>query len=243
MSPLSTPLQDASGALPLHVQVSEMLARDIQAGRYPDGTKLAPERDMAQELGIAVGTLRKALADLTEKGLLERRQGSGNYVRNTQQAQTIYGFFRLELVQGGGLPTAHTLSVDKLPKPDDLPEFGQSSEAFRFRRLRRLNGIDAALEEIWLDASYVDEIVSADLSQSLYKFYRESLNLWITRAEDFVSLAPCPRWRPPDFAAPAQTGQSWGYVERRSFDQNNAVAEFSRTWFDPATTRFVARWK
>ena len=68
-------------ALPVHQQISEMLIREIAAGRIIEGEKLPPERDMAAGLGIAVGTLRKALGDLERKGLLSRVQGSGNYVR------------------------------------------------------------------------------------------------------------------------------------------------------------------
>ena len=55
-------------ALPLYVQISELLIRDIAAGRLIDGERLPPEREMAEELGISIGTLRKALADLTQKG-------------------------------------------------------------------------------------------------------------------------------------------------------------------------------
>ena len=114
---------DISGKLPLHIQVSEMLAREIQAGILPDGSKLPPEREMANELEISVGTLRKALSDLTDKRLLERVQGSGNYVRNNAGVSTIYGFFRLELVSGGGLPTAELLSVNQMKKARDLPQW------------------------------------------------------------------------------------------------------------------------
>ena len=228
-----------SGKLPLHVQVSEMLAREIQAGIYPDGAKLEPERELAQRLDVAVGTLRKALADLTEKGLLERVQGSGNYVRNSSDAQTIYGFFRLELIEGGGLPTAEILSLKKRAKPADLPRFGSSEDGYRFRRWRKLNGTNAALEEIWLDAAYVTTPPPADLPDSLYQYYRQSLNLWITKAEDKVGVAPPPDWKPEAFASGSMI---WGYVERFGYDQNNQIAEYSRTWFDPATTRFVARW-
>lgn len=231
------------GRLPLHVQVSELLAREIQAGIIPDGERLAPERQMAAQMGIAVGTLRKALADLTEKGLLERVQGSGNYARNTKEARTIYGFFHLELIEGGGLPTAEILSVDRMIKPDDLPDFGTSREGFRIKRLRRLNGIDAALEEIWLDGSRAETIRTEDLRDSLYVFYRKKLNLWIFQATDSVSVAPVPAWQPDNFASRTSGPQAiWGYIERMSYDQKNVSAEFSRTWFDPQTTRFVARW-
>ena len=66
---------DKLGALPLHMQITELIIRDIAAGRLVDGERLAPERDMAESFGIAVSTLRKALASLQEKGLLERVQG------------------------------------------------------------------------------------------------------------------------------------------------------------------------
>ena len=227
------------GRLPLHVQVSELLARDIQAGILAEGERLAPEREMAARLGIAVGTLRKALADLTDKGLLERVQGSGNYVRQSKEAQTVYGFFHLERIGGGGLPTADILSVDAMVKPDDLPRFGRSGEGLRIRRLRRLSGVDAAVEEIWLDGHFAKDTKPDDLSDSLYVYYREHLGLWIVRAEDSVSVAPVPDWKPEGFGG----GQAiWGYVERFGYDANNVSAEFSRTWFDPETTRFIARW-
>jgi hypothetical protein len=124
----------------MHQQISEMLIREIAAGRMIDGEKLPPEREMATGLSIAVGTLRKALADLDRKGLLERIQGSGNYVRARPDVASIYSMFRLELVEGGGLPTARVLSVDRLPKTADMPQFGSNAEGHRIRRLRSLGG-------------------------------------------------------------------------------------------------------
>ena len=134
-----------------------MLIREIAAGRLVDGEKLPPERDMAEDLGIAVGTLRKALAELQRKGLLKRVQGSGNYVSARADVDSVYAMFRLELIEGGGLPTARVLSVARMAKPADLPSFGSSGEAHRIRRLRLLGGKPAALEEIWLDGSRARE--------------------------------------------------------------------------------------
>ena len=50
--------------LPMFVQVSELLIREIAAGRLIDGERLPPEREMAKSLHVSVGTLRKALAEL-----------------------------------------------------------------------------------------------------------------------------------------------------------------------------------
>ena len=229
------------GSLPLYQQISELLIRDIAAGRLIDGERLAPEREMAAEIGIAVGTLRAALRDLTQKGMLVRVQGSGNYVRAKTDPQSVYAMFRLERVEGGGLPTAQVLSVDRLVKDAGLPDFGTSTEGHRIRRLRFLSGQVAAVEEIWLDGDYAAQIAPDDLVESLYLYYRTRLGLWIARAEDSIGLASVPDWAPVAFPHPP--GTPLPHITRVSWAQDGARAEVSRTWYDHTTTRYVARLK
>ena len=229
----------ATAALPRWLQVSERLIREIGAGRIADGARLPPEREMAADLGVAVGTLRKALADLEAKGLLVRRQGSGNYVRHREGVPSVYAMFRLELMQGGGLPTADLIAVDRCPKPPDSPAFGPSAEAHRIRRLRRLDGLPVALEEIWLDASLAPMLRAEDLTESLYRSYRLVLGLEIAQAEDRVGVAPAPDWTCEHFAPPS--GTAVGYIERLARLPDGTPVEHSRTWFDPARARYVSR--
>lgn len=226
--------------LPKYVQVSEFLIREIAAGQLIDGERLPPERQMAEEMGIAVGTLRKSLDILAEKGLLERVQGSGNYIRATETADSLYAMFRLELPGGGGLPKARLLDAIYVDKPADLPMFGRSRKATRIRRQRYLNTVSIAVEEIWLDGS-AGRIEAGDLTDSLYQSYRARLGLMITRAEDRVSLAPLPDWSPDGFQqAP---GTITGYIERLSWSDAPEPVEFSRTWFDTTRAHYVQRLK
>jgi GntR family transcriptional regulator len=229
------------GALPLHMQISETLIRDINAGRLVDGERLPPERDMAAGLGIAVGTLRKALETLQEKGLIQRVQGSGNYIRAKADAESVYAFLRLELAEGGGLPTADVLSVDLLPKDPRLPRFGASEQGHRIRRLRYLSGQVAAVEEIWLDASLSPTLTADDLSESLYLFYRTRLGLRIARAEDRVGQGPLPGWSPPAFPHPP--GAPLPMITRITWTHDGAAVEASWTWFDPDRVRYTVRLK
>lgn len=227
------------GALPLYQQISELLIRDIAAGRLIEGERLPPERIMAAQMGVAVGTLRQALKDMTEKGLLVRVQGSGNYVRARADAEAVYAFFRLELLEGSGLPTATVLSVDRVSKDPVLPSFGTDTEGHRIRRLRFLSGAPAAVEEIWLDGSYAPRIDPGDLSESLYLYYRTRLGLRIQRAEDRVGQGPLPHWSPPAF--PHAAGTLLPEVIRISWGQGGDRAEVSRSWYDPARVSYVAR--
>ena len=227
------------GSLPLYQQIAELLIRDVAAGRLVDGERLPPEREMAASLGIAVGTLRQALASLTEKGLLERVQGSGNYVRAKVDVASVYALFRLERVEGGGLPTARVLTVDRCPKDASLPPFGSHAEGHRIRRLRFLSGQVAAVEEIWLDAAVADSVPPAEMLESLYLYYRQRLGLWIARVEDRIGQGPLPSWTPPEFPHPA--GTQLPLVTRIGWAQNGRSVEASLTWYDPDTTRYVAR--
>lgn len=230
---------EKSQSLPLYVQLSEFLIREIVAGRYADGERLPPERDLARQLDTSVGTLRKALADLTDKGMLERRQGSGNYVRAATRPDSVYSFFRVELLEGGGLPTALLLSVDRVEKPADLPFFGPHSHAHRIRRLRALSGQPCVLEEIFLDASRAARITRADLSESLYLFYRERLGLWIQRAEDRLTQALVPDWAPDAFGP--RPGTPCLMATRVSVARDGTPAEASRNWIDTSRAAYVAR--
>jgi len=229
------------GSLPLYLQISELLIRDIAAGRLIEGEKLPPEREMAQGLGIAVGTLRAALKELVARGMLTRVQGSGNYIRAKSDPESVYAMFRLELSSGGGLPTARVLSVDLMSKDAALPEFGRAENGHRIRRLRYLSGQLAAVEEIWLDGSYAADVRVADLSESLYLYYRSQLGLWIARAEDRVGMGPLPGWAPAVF--PYAHGRDLPMITRVSWSQDGVRAEVSRTWYDPKIAQYVARLK
>ena len=225
-------------SLPLYLQLSEFLIREIAAGRLSDGDKLPPEREMAAQYKTTVTTLRKALAVLQNKGLLERIHGSGNYVRQAEQVDSVYSMFRLELVNGGGLPTSKLVELREMSKPVDLPAFGLSEMATRIRRLRFLDAKLIAVEEIWLDRD-AGEVKQEQLQDSLYRYYKMQLGFWISRAEDRVSIGRTPDWSPQDFGVAA--GQSTGFIERFSWAQTPVPVEYSRTWFDTTKAVYIQR--
>ena len=226
-------------ALPKTIQVSEMLIREIAAGRYPDGSRLPTERKMAESLGVAVGTLRRALAILEERGLLKRVQGSGNYVQAQTEVQSVYEFFRLELLNGGGLPTADILEVQRLKKAAFVADIGPGTLAHRFRRLRRLDETPVEVEEIWLDARFTDWIMQDELRDSLYYYYKEKLGIVIASITDTIGVSTVPDWAPDAFGVEA--GAPCGLVERISYDQSGEAVEFSRNWFNHKVCRYTNR--
>jgi GntR family transcriptional regulator len=236
--------------LPVYMQIAELLARQIKAGYWHSGERLPTEAALAETLKVAVGTLRKSLALLEAQGVLERIQGSGTYVRQVQGTQQIYELFRLELRDGPGLPTAQILDLTRQPRPAQMiipgsqgqPGQGPSGgddACWRVRRLRRLNQVPVALEEIWFSATACPDLTVQALGDSMYLFYQQRLQVWIARVEDQISAAPAPDWAAPPCAM--QPGACAGYIERLSWTAGQALAEFSKTWFDPQVCRYTSR--
>jgi GntR family transcriptional regulator len=232
--------------LPLYIQISELLTREIAAGLYAEGDRLPPESELATTLNVAVGTLRKALSELDSRGLLERRQGSGTYVKlspmahNTAQQAGVYGFFKLELLRGGGLPTASVIDFQKMETPESL-QATFSRACYRVRRLRSLGSLPVAIEEIYFDAKHHPDLKIEDLGEALYQFYQARLGFWISRAEDRIAIGDVPDWSPSLFSP--SVGKSCPRIERVSWSGKNQIEEYSVTWFDPERCRYVNRMK
>lgn len=66
-----------------YMQIAAQLRDAIRSGAYRGTGKLPTENELAKTCGANRQTVRRALALLTEEGLIERRQGSGSYLRNT----------------------------------------------------------------------------------------------------------------------------------------------------------------
>lgn len=71
---------DRSGVTPLYMQLREWMEQRILAGDWPPGTKLKAEAELADELELARGTVRKAIEELSAAGLLTRTHGRGTFV-------------------------------------------------------------------------------------------------------------------------------------------------------------------
>ena len=66
---------------PRYVAFVDALEADIAMGRVKPGTRLLPQRDMAQRLGLSVGTISKAYSEAEQRGLISGEVGRGTFVQ------------------------------------------------------------------------------------------------------------------------------------------------------------------
>jgi GntR family transcriptional regulator len=87
---------------PLYLQVCELLTRQIAGGVWKPNTALPNELELARELGVSPGTIRKAMEKLEADRLVVRRQGRGTFVIDQTGPEIASRFDRMR--QGDGEP-------------------------------------------------------------------------------------------------------------------------------------------
>ncbi len=81
--------------LTAYQEVKQKITEDLVRGRYPMGQALPAEKDLARELDVFIGTLRKAVDELVAEGIVIRRQGRGTYVAEHDAKRLLYYFFHV----------------------------------------------------------------------------------------------------------------------------------------------------
>ena len=76
---------------PLYQMIARRLAKQIDNGKYPPGSRLPAERDLAEQFGVSRVTIREAEIALQAQGRISIRKGSGVYVTdNWQGVETAF---------------------------------------------------------------------------------------------------------------------------------------------------------
>jgi DNA-binding GntR family transcriptional regulator len=192
---------DKSSPLPAYFQVAEDLRRRIAQGEWGAGDRLASETDLARDYGVSRVTIRQALAELAKDDLLERKRGSGTYIR-PHQRPIVYdlnltlGAYAARIRELGFANRAEILESGLIDQPPahlhaalDLPPGARV--AYLVRRVH-INEQPAALYRSWFDAGVVPGIerspgVAGSLSDTLEQEYgfvpvRSELSLEVVRS-------------------------------------------------------------
>lgn len=72
---------------PLYLAIAEAITHDIVAGKLPERSRLPPHRDLAARLGVTVGTVSRAYAELARRRLVSGEVGRGSFVRSAVPAE------------------------------------------------------------------------------------------------------------------------------------------------------------
>src|SRR5690349_13556362 len=124
-------------AIPLYVQIADLIRQRIARGHWPAGTRLPTLEALVEEFGVARVTVRQAMDVVSAEGLVTRQQGRGTFVAAPRQERS---WLRVETslealgrVYAGTKPRLLTISETIAPAPLG-PEDGPPAPRYRYMR-------------------------------------------------------------------------------------------------------------
>ncbi len=227
---------------PRYVQLRRRLELGIETGVLPANSSLPPEREIAEITGLSRVTVRKALQELVREGLIERRQGSGSFIRKPmagmEKSLSHLTSFTEDMASRGLDTTSRWLERGLFrPTPDEVAALSlpEGEQVARICRLREAGGRPMALERAALPRDILPNPL--EVTTSLYVVL-ERLGHRPASAIQKIAAVNLEA-REAELLGVAE-GSAILSIERKSFLKSGRVAELTRSLYRGDAYDFVA---
>ena len=185
-------MTDTPGYRPLYRQVYDIMVRKVAQGVWRPGASLPSEQNLAREMGVSQGTMRKVLDALTAENLLERRQGKGTFVAENSEERTLFRFFRISRPGGKRMTPERVDETVKVraSRAAERTKLGleRTDRVVEILRTRHIEKVPSIRESIILPATLFPGIEKRpSLPNSLYSMYQSDFGLNIVAAHEELS--------------------------------------------------------
>ncbi|MDY0393874.1 GntR family transcriptional regulator [Virgibacillus halophilus] len=157
--------------VPFYYQLKEILKENIIAGEWVPGDKIPSENELRFTYQISRNTVKKALDDMVQEGLLNRVQGKGTFVSKPKLEQSLTGFYSFSKVikQQGMVPKDIVISIEETDANATVANQLHIEPDEQVIALRRLRCADD--EPIILETSYIPKKLIGAIPQDMLKHY------------------------------------------------------------------------
>lgn len=183
------------GFRPLYQQVKDLLVDRLIAGYWRPGDLLPSEIQLAAELGVSQGTVRKALDEMTAENLLVRRQGRGTFVAEHDQEHALFHFFKMIDAEGqpvvpGSRVVRRSQGVARREEAARL-QIAKEETVVRITRVRSIHGKDAIFERLVLPCRLFPDLHErGELPNTLYTLFARDYGITVGKAVEKLRAVP-----------------------------------------------------
>jgi GntR family transcriptional regulator len=239
---------DKDSPVPLYYQIEEWLRSQIASGQLKPGDMLEPEIALSEQLGISRLTVRQALNNLANEGLLVRKRAKGTFVAPQRSKIT----FKRDRVMGvteelarEGLSIRSQVQGQTLVPPTGmaLRELKLTSRdlVIRIQRLRSIGDEPIVIETTCHPYRLFPELLEMDLTdQSIYTILEEKYDSRPHEALD--SFVASVATREEAKLLEIEAGAPVMRYQRTGFNQQGVPMEFTQSVYRADRYQFVIRY-
>jgi GntR family transcriptional regulator len=232
-------------ATPLYAVLEMQIATGIASGDFPVGSRLPTEDDLIERFKVSRTTVRKAIQNLTGRGLVEIRRGTGTFVmqpRITQELTELTGFVE-DMQALGHEPTARLIDRKVVAAGADVARqlaLASGARVTRIRRVRIANGVAMSFDETYLPIEIGEKIVTHDLeAEPIFALLEQRYGIPLVEADYRLEAACADR----DVAAAleVEVGSPVFVIERTSYTSADRPIDFEKLHYRGDLIRFATR--
>jgi len=181
--------------IPLYKQIKNRIVQDIRNQVYKPGGKIPTQEAFAKKYGVSRVTVRQAIVELVQSGVLYTQRGKGTFVRplplQYRGFNRLHGFSE-NVRKAGQRPASKVLRLDVVPAdtklaPPLMVDIGHP--LVYVQRLRMVQHVPVTLENVYLNWSWVRDIDFPNELQddvSLYELLKRRAGITFQYAEETI---------------------------------------------------------
>jgi GntR family transcriptional regulator len=227
----------------LYVQVQDNLAKLITSGEWQPDTKIPSERALSRQIGVSRVTIRQAIQELENIGLLYRVHGKGTFVARPRIEIDAHGLisFTNSMLQRGIHPSARVLDFSRIPASRKVAQalnVEVAHQLYRVYRLRFANNLPLAIELSFFRCDRCPNLEDVDLATASIRRLFEDNGIRLKRVYQILQAAIATKEEAKILEV--EPGFPLMLIERRGYDTEGEAVEFSKDLFRGDCSRFTS---
>ena len=233
---------------PLYERVESVLAGDIADGSLPPGTQLPSEDGLVDRFKVSRTTVRKAIQNLVENGLVEVRRGKGTFVTQPTITQELTELTELtgfveDMQAAGRTPTARLLDKRIVAADEAVARhlaLPPGALVVRLQRVRLADGVAMSFDETYLPRDLGERVAENDLeAEPVFALLENRYDTPLVEAEYQLEAAAADPVVAQALQVPARSPIF--LIERTSYTTGNRPIDYERLHYRGDLIRFVTR--
>lgn len=228
--------------LPAYVQLRDDFASKIASGDWAVDERIPSEAMLAKQYGSSVGTVRKAVDGLVLEGLLERRQGSGTFIKGLSFDSTLFRFFQVRDINDQRsltIPNSELILRARVVAPKEVAEALDTENVIQILRVRGISNQPILFEKIFIPTSIFDgfeAIPDKELGPLLYPVYLKHFGILIHKAVDDLSFGNADKQ--VSHQLNLEAGAPVAIIKRTAYSRDKAPVEWRIAFGNAAHFRY-----
>ncbi|CAH1198787.1 putative HTH-type transcriptional regulator YurK [Paenibacillus plantiphilus] len=227
-------LNDASQK-PLYLQLKQIIKEDISRGIYEAGQKLPPEAEICKTYGVSRITVRRAITDLVEEGILHSQQGKGSYVREIKEKRELIsvGSFSDMTTASGKTPSTQILSnviIEADEKLAAMFKIKRNDPVLNLHRLLFIDNQPFIIETSYFPLEYLPDLEKyIGESSSTYQILKKRYDIEPAFSEKTLEVILATEYESSLFHC--DRGTPLYLIDKITYDQKDRPLHYSKSLY------------